>query len=73
MNATELRKKIYKVLDQVIETGISVPIERKGRRLRIVLEDPVNKLDKLKKREGMNVDPDDIIELNWEQEWKPSM
>ena len=33
MNSTELRKNIYKVLDQVIDSGIPVPIERKGRSL----------------------------------------
>lgn len=73
MNSTELRKNIYRILDQVIDSGIPVPIERKGKRLKIVLEEKTDKLMNLTKREGLNVKPDEIIDLNWEQEWKPSI
>lgn len=73
MNSTELRKNIYKVLDRVIETGIPVPIERKGRRLKIVLEDTGDKLKNLKRREGLNINPDDLTDINWDKEWKPSI
>lgn len=36
LTASKLRENIYRVLDQVLETGEPVEIERNGRRLRIV-------------------------------------
>lgn len=44
LNATNLRINLYKILDQVIETGIPVEIERKGKTIQLV---PVEKRDKL--------------------------
>jgi len=36
MTASKLRQNIYRALDEVIETGVPLEIERKGKRLRIV-------------------------------------
>ena len=44
---TVLRKNIYAVLDEVLETGNPVEIERKGRRLRIVPDKGISRLDRL--------------------------
>jgi hypothetical protein len=38
LTASKLRANIYRVLDQVLETGVPVEIERHGRRLRIIAE-----------------------------------
>jgi len=38
MSASELRQNIYNLLDEVLETGIPLEIERKGKKLRIVPE-----------------------------------
>ena len=50
LTATELRKNIYKLLDEILETGNPLEIERKGKRLRIFPDEPKSKLDNLKKR-----------------------
>lgn len=71
LTATELRKNIYKLLDEILETGNPLEIERKGKRLRIFPDEPKSKLDNLKKRNVIVGDAEDIIDTNWEGEWKP--
>ena len=69
MTATRLRQDIYNILDNVIETGIPVEIERKGGKLKIFPEKRKNKLDNLKKRDLVVGDPEDIIKMDWMKEW----
>ncbi|MCG8455339.1 MAG: type II toxin-antitoxin system Phd/YefM family antitoxin [Holophagales bacterium] len=72
MTASQLRQNIYRALDQVLETGIPLEIERKGRILRILPVEPPSKLDNLKPREGFfRCDPDELVEMDWSGEWKP--
>jgi hypothetical protein len=73
ISATEFRKDIYNLLDQVLKTGSPLKIKRKGKVLKIIPEKKVNKLQNLKGRKGFNGKPDDIIYMNWEKEWKPSI
>jgi hypothetical protein len=69
MTATRLRQDIYNILDDIIETGIPVEIERKGGKLKIVPEKKENKLDNLKKRELVVGDPEAIINIDWMKDW----
>jgi antitoxin (DNA-binding transcriptional repressor) of toxin-antitoxin stability system len=74
ITASKLRENIYKVLDGILETGVPVEIERRGRTLRIVpAEDRPNlKLDRLERRPDTIVgDPQDLVHLDWSTEWKP--
>lgn len=72
MSASELRQNIYRLLDEVLETGVPLEIERKGRTLRIVPEERFSKLDRIVGREDALVgDPDDIIHMDWSKYWKP--
>lgn len=74
LTASKLRENIYNVLDQVLKTGVPVEIDRGGRRLRIV---PVqdsrrSKLSNLEPRpDFLRVDPEEIVHLDWSNEWKP--
>lgn len=70
--ASELRANLYRILDQVLETGVPVEIRRKGGVVRIVPASPPSKLARLVKRKGIIVgDPDDIIHMDWSEDWKP--
>jgi hypothetical protein len=69
VTASKLRENVYKILDEAIETGAPVEIVRKGVVLRIVVERPPSKLDRLKKRSVFVGDPDDIIGMDWLSEW----
>ncbi len=69
--ATQLRSNLYHLLDQVLETGIPLEIERKGQILRIV---PAQRpwTERLPRREGVVVgDPEDLVHIDWSANWSP--
>jgi hypothetical protein len=69
VTASKLRENIYNILDQALETGIPVEVERKGRILKIVPEAKPSKLAKLKKRDCLIGDPESIVHMDWLKEW----
>jgi prevent-host-death family protein len=74
ITASKLRENVYKILDQVLETGTPIEIERRGRKLRIVpAEDvPRSKLERLYLRPNAIIgDPEQLVHLDWSTEWKP--
>lgn len=71
LKASSLRENIYRILDQVLETGVPVEIERHGKLLRIVPEEPKSKLSNLKARPYLLADPEDLVHLDWSGEWRP--
>lgn len=71
VTASDLRNDIYRILDQVIETGVAVEIERRGKILRIAPPSDVSKTGRLKRRPCLVGEPDEIVHLDWSKEWKP--
>jgi prevent-host-death family protein len=72
VTASELRQNIYKLLDEVLATGVPLEIERGGRRLRIVPAEPSEKLSRLSAHPGTIVgDADDLVHIDWSSEWRP--
>jgi hypothetical protein len=69
VTASKLRENIYRILDEAISTGTPIEVIRKGTVLRIVPEQRVSKLSRLKKRRGFRGDPDDVIGMDWLKEW----
>ena len=70
MKATELRKDIYRVLDDVLETGVPQEVTRGERTLMIVAAGGRRlKLADLPRREALNCTPDELVETSWE--WSP--
>ncbi len=63
MSLTALRNQLFKVVDEVIKTGIPAEIERKGHRLKIVTEEKKSKLDNLKPHDCIVGDPDELVDL----------
>ena len=70
ISASRLRENIYQILDQVLQTGVPVEIVRKGRKLRIVPEERPGRLKNLERRSCLKVDPEQIVHLDWSDEWK---
>ncbi|RMF87709.1 MAG: type II toxin-antitoxin system Phd/YefM family antitoxin [Nitrospirae bacterium] len=71
VTASKLRADIYRLLDQVVETGIPLEIERKGHLLRIVPVDG-SPLDRLPRRpEYLRCDPEELVHQDWSSEWQP--
>jgi antitoxin (DNA-binding transcriptional repressor) of toxin-antitoxin stability system len=72
VTASRLRENIYRLLDHVLETGVPLEVERKGRVLRIVPAEPGDKLGNLVRREEfLRCDPEDLVHRDWSQEWNP--
>ena len=72
LTASKLRQDIYRVLDRVLETGEPVEIERHGRRLRIIADEPPSRLDRLVRRTDVVIgDSDDFVHMDWSGEWRP--
>ena len=74
ITATELRQDVYNILDQVAATGEPVDIERKGKRLRIVLLPEVgsNRLTVISSLSDPDLiagDPEDLVHIDWSEEW----
>ncbi|MCC7019691.1 MAG: type II toxin-antitoxin system Phd/YefM family antitoxin [Ardenticatenales bacterium] len=70
VTASKLRANIYRILDQVLETGLPVEIERRGKRLRIVPAQPHRKLDNLEPHPDFIAgDPEDLVHLDWSAYW----
>ena len=63
MSLTALRNNLFKIVDEVIKTGNPVELERKGHRLRLVMEAKKSKLDNLKKHDCIVGNPDELIDL----------
>ncbi len=72
ITASELRQNIYRLLDQVIESGVPLEIERNGHRLRVTSVDAPPKLDRLIEHEDYIVgDPEALVHMDWSSEWRP--
>jgi hypothetical protein len=71
VKASALRENIYKILDQVLESGVPVEIERRGKILKLVRAEPASKLANLKPRAYLLTDPEELVHLDWSGEWRP--
>jgi prevent-host-death family protein len=71
ISLTKLRADLYKIVDQVIETGIPVEIDRNGKKVRIIAVEQKSKLENLTPHPGTMVgDPEGFVHLDWSHEWK---
>lgn len=70
VTASKLRANIYNVLDKVLETGVAVEIHRRGKTLKIVPVEGKSKLSNLKKHDVLAVAFDDIVHMDWSDQWK---
>jgi len=68
-SASTLRTNIYRLLDQVLETGRPLEIARKGGLLRIVAVDRPCRMDRLVKHDCIKGDPESLVHMDWSGEW----
>ena len=72
VSASELRANIYKLLDQAIETGRPIEVERRGKILKIMPPAQTSKLESLPRRaDFIRGNPEDLVHMDWSGEWKP--
>lgn len=66
---TELRGNLFKLLDEVLSTGIPIEIKRGSNKLKIVPASKTNKLHNLISRPHViKGDPNDLVDISWEKE-----
>ena len=69
ISVTELRGNIYKLLDEVLNTGIPIEIKKGDKKLKILPVGKVNKLENLVSRPNViNGNPGDLVDISWEKE-----
>lgn len=77
LTASKLRANVYRLLDEVLETGKPLEIKRNGEILVIAPKEEKkkkegSKLANLPRREGAIIgDPDELIHMDWSAEWNP--
>jgi hypothetical protein len=71
ISLTALRNNIFKIVDEVIKTGNPVELERKGHRLKIVMEAKKSKLENLKPHDCIVGNPDELIDLKVAEWYEP--
>jgi hypothetical protein len=72
LTASKLRANVYRLLDEVLETGKSLEIERNGKILVIAPKERESIWDRLPRRKGFIVgDPDELVHIDWSSEWNP--
>ena len=72
ISASKLRANVYRLLDEVLETGQALEIERKGKTVVIAPKESGSIWERLPRREGAIVgDPDELIHIDWSSEWNP--
>jgi hypothetical protein len=63
MSITKLRSQIYSTIDQVVETGQPVLINRNGNLIKIVLDKKFDKLANLRKHKTIVGDADKLVNI----------
>lgn len=75
ITASKLRANVYRLLDEVLESGEPLEIERNGKVLVIAPKEAPKEesiWDRLPHRKGAIVgDPDELIHMDWSSEWNP--
>jgi hypothetical protein len=72
LTATELRRDIYRILDQVLESGLSQEVVRRGQKLLIVPAEPKRRrLEDLPRRKITTCTFDELLATSWEHTWEP--
>ena len=70
LTPTRLRKDLYQVLDQILESGEGVEVERAGGKV-LLLPQASDKLSRLRPRDTIVGDPDTLDQIGWADAWQP--
>lgn len=72
ITVTRLRQNIYRVVDEVLETGVPLEIERNGKLLRLVPAEQRSLFDNFERRDDLFLtDPEELVSIDWSDTWQP--
>lgn len=70
ITVTRLRSDLYRIIDQIIKTGIPIEVERNGKKVQIISVEEKLKLDNLVKRSNIiSGDPESLVHIDWLENW----
>jgi hypothetical protein len=69
ITATDLRARVYRILDTVLATGEPQAVIRKGRRLLIIPADAKIRFGDGPKLDVTDCDVDELAAVSWEDAW----
>jgi prevent-host-death family protein len=69
LTASQLRADVYRLLDRVIETGEPIEVLRGEKKVRIVPVEPRKRTERLKRRNWIAGDPEEILTVDWSSLW----
>lgn len=73
VTASALRKNIYHMLDEVLDSGKPLEVKRKGRILKISPDNVCgSRLKRIRKHDTLSVDPEELVHLDWSENWTGS-
>ena len=73
VTATKLRQNVYAILDEVLEKGTEVEIERKGKILRIVPEKKKSIFERMPLMPDLivgDIRDGPLFKTDWEKDWR---
>jgi hypothetical protein len=73
ITASALRNNIYRLLDNVANTGQPLFIERKGQKLKVICDKKQKKLSQLPRHNCINGNSDELIHTDWSGEWNNAL
>ncbi len=71
MTSTQLRKDLFRILDQILESGEGVEIHREAGSVLLLPQREGGKLARLRRRATIIGDSDSLDQVNWEEAWRP--
>lgn len=70
VSVTKLRANLFRLIDQVLETGAPLEIERHGKIVVLAPRSAPDRLSRLKAHpQAFDGDPDDVADIDWSSAW----
>ncbi len=68
---TQLRKDLYHLLDEILESGEGIEVSRPGGKVVLLAQKGPAKLSNLRRRSTIIGEADNIDAVGWEDAWQP--
>ena len=68
---TQLRKNVYRLFDRTLKSGEPLKVTCKGGTLLVVPPKTKPLSQRLKKRDVICCDPEELVHIDWAKQWNP--
>ena len=71
VTVTQLRKDVYRLFEKALRSGEPLRVTCKGQTFQVVPPRVKSFAERMKKRDVLRCDPEELVHLDWSKEWKP--